>query len=169
MFLLAGIVPCEIQPSRINPEEFECDYYPLKRGPYTVEVTYGGKHIQKSPFNVDVSPEAGPQKIRAYGPGLTEGKVGQSADFVVETIGTEIGQLGFSIEGPSEARIECEDKGDGSCDVKYYPLTEGEYAVHIICDDEDIKNSPYMAKIAPADNLTQPERVRNTKSSFATK
>ncbi len=28
---------------------------------------------------------------------------------------------GFSIEGPSQAKIECDDKGDGSCDVRYWP------------------------------------------------
>lgn len=67
--------------------------------------------------------------------------------------------LGFSIEGPSQARIECEDKGDGSCDVKYYPLESGEYAVHVICDDEDIKESPFMANIEPGDHETFPDKV----------
>jgi len=66
---------------------------------------------------------------------------------------------GFAIEGPSEAKINCEDKGDGSCDVKYYPTEPGEYAVHVICDDNDIQGSPFMAKIEPADDKTFPERV----------
>lgn len=39
--------------------------------------------------------EAGPQKVRAWGPGLHEGIVGKSADFVVESIGTEVGSLGM--------------------------------------------------------------------------
>lgn len=39
--------------------------------------------------------EAGPQKVRAWGPGLHEGIVGRSADFVVESIGTEVGSLGM--------------------------------------------------------------------------
>lgn len=39
--------------------------------------------------------EAGPQKVRAWGPGLHEGVVGKSADFVVESIGTEVGSLGM--------------------------------------------------------------------------
>ena len=41
-----------------------------------------------------VDKEAGPQKVRAYGPGLEGGKVGDSADFVVETTGHDVGQLG---------------------------------------------------------------------------
>lgn len=47
-----------------------------------------------SPFEVLVSPEAGPQKIRAWGPGLEGGVVGKSADFVVESVGTDVGVLG---------------------------------------------------------------------------
>lgn len=47
-----------------------------------------------SPFEVQVSEEAGPQKVRAWGPGLETGSVGKSADFVVEAIGTEVGTLG---------------------------------------------------------------------------
>lgn len=43
---------------------------------------------------MQVSEEAGPQKVRAWGPGLETGMVGKSADFVVEAIGTEVGTLG---------------------------------------------------------------------------
>uniref|UniRef100_A0A8C4YN13 Filamin B n=1 Tax=Gopherus evgoodei TaxID=1825980 RepID=A0A8C4YN13_9SAUR len=113
-----------------------------------------------NPFEVQVGPEAGPQKVRAWGPGLHEGIAGKSADFVVESIGTEVGSLGFAIEGPSQAKIECDDQNDGSCDVKYWPKEPGEYAVHIMCDDEDIKDSPYMAFIRPASGDFNPDKVK---------
>ncbi|XP_061474309.1 filamin-B isoform X3 [Rhineura floridana] len=126
------------------------EYYPVTPGKYIVTISWGGHNIPKSPFEVQVGSEAGPQKVRAWGPGLHEGVVGKSADFVVESIGPEVGSLGFAIEGPSQAKIECNDQNDGSCDVKYWPKEPGEYAVHIMCDDEDIKDSPYMAFIQPA-------------------
>lgn len=50
--------------------------------------------LSSSPFEVQVGPEAGAQKVRAWGPGLETGVVGKSADFVVEAIGTEVGTLG---------------------------------------------------------------------------
>uniref|UniRef100_A0A3B4AVY0 Calponin-homology (CH) domain-containing protein n=1 Tax=Periophthalmus magnuspinnatus TaxID=409849 RepID=A0A3B4AVY0_9GOBI len=128
---------------------YECNYYPVNTGKYIVTITWGGHSIPRSPFEVHVSEEAGPQKVRAWGPGLETGMVGKSADFVVEAIGMEVGTLGFSIEGPSQAKIECDDKGDGSCDVRYWPTEAGDYAVHVICDDEDIKDSPFMAHILP--------------------
>ncbi|XP_067325490.1 filamin-C isoform X7 [Anolis sagrei] len=139
---------------------FECDYYPVVPGKYVVSITWGGHAIPRSPFEVQVGPEAGLQKVRAWGPGLETGMVGKSADFVVEAIGTEVGTLGFSIEGPSQAKIECDDKGDGSCDVRYWPTEPGEYAVHVICDDEDIKDSPFIAHILPATNEYFPEKVK---------
>ncbi|XP_058045833.1 filamin-C isoform X6 [Ahaetulla prasina] len=139
---------------------YECEYYPKVPGKYVVSITWGGHAIPRSPFEVQVAPEAGLQKVRAWGPGLETGMVGKSADFVVEAIGTEVGTLGFSIEGPSQAKIECDDKGDGSCDVRYWPTEPGDYAVHVICDDEDIKDSPFIAHILPATNEYFPEKVK---------
>lgn len=58
-----------------------------------------------SPFEVHVSGEAGPQKVRAWGPGLETGMVGKSADFVVEAIGTEVGTLGtWSSSNPENTK-----------------------------------------------------------------
>ncbi|XP_070349740.1 filamin-B isoform X5 [Equus asinus] len=136
------------------------EYYPSTPGKYSIAITWGGHHIPKSPFEVQVGPEAGMQKVRAWGPGLHGGIVGRSADFVVESVGSEVGSLGFAIEGPSQAKIEYDDQNDGSCDVKYWPKEPGEYAVHIMCDDEDIKDSPYMAFIHPATGDYNPDLVR---------
>ncbi|XP_031757111.1 filamin-B isoform X3 [Xenopus tropicalis] len=136
------------------------EYYPLTPGKYVVAITWGGHHIPKSPFEVQVALEAGPQKVRAWGPGLYSGMAGKAADFVVESVGSEVGSLGFAIEGPSQAKIECEDQGDGSCDVRYWPKEPGEYAIHIMCDDEDIQNSPYMALIQPASGDIDPDKVK---------
>ncbi|XP_030633099.1 filamin B a isoform X3 [Chanos chanos] len=139
---------------------FAYEYFPSTPGRYTVTITWGGQHIPKSPFEVQVGPEAGPQKIRAWGPGLHGGIVGKSADFVAESIGTDVGVLGFAIEGPSQAKIECEDQNDGSCDVRYWPTEPGEYAVHVMCDDEDIEDSPFMAYIVPDNKASQPNKVK---------
>ncbi|XP_006631014.2 filamin-B isoform X2 [Lepisosteus oculatus] len=136
------------------------EYYPHSPGKYSVTITWGGQHIPKSPFEVQVGPEAGPQKIRAWGPGLHGGVIGKSADFVVESVGTEVGTLGFAIEGPSQAKIECDDQNDGSCNVRYWPTEPGEYAVHVMCDDEDIEDSPFMAQIVPDTGLSSPEKVK---------
>ncbi|XP_032892502.1 filamin-B isoform X2 [Amblyraja radiata] len=139
---------------------FAYEYFPVAAGKHVVTITWGSHNIPRSPFEIQIGPEAGPQKIRAWGPGLDGGIVGMSADFVVETIGTEVGVLGFAVEGPSQAKIECDDKSDGSCDVRYWPKEPGEYAVHVMCDDEDIVDSPFMASILPANTAFNPDKVK---------
>ena len=86
--------------------------------------------------------------IHCFGPGLLGGVSGAPAVFTVDTNG-ETGALGFSIEGPSQAAIQCRDNGDGSADVSYLPTAPGEYAVHVLCEGEDIPRSPWMAQITP--------------------
>ena len=58
--------------------------------------------------------------------------------------------LGFSVEGPSEAKISCNDNGDGSAEVSYVPTVPGEYAIHVLCDKEDIPDSPFVSLISTA-------------------
>jgi filamin len=99
--------------------------------------------------------EVGPFKkshIKAYGSGLEGGVVGYPANFIVET-NWETDRLGFFIEGPSQARIDCADNLDGSVNVTYWPTVVGEYAVHVLCDNEDIPRSPYMAWIEQKGNF----------------
>ncbi|XP_056000448.1 filamin-A-like isoform X18 [Ostrea edulis] len=140
-------VKCTCSKSKKEEGVYECVYVPLKQGQYIINITFGDQHIAKSPFKVEVGPSK-TSKIRAYGPGLEGGVVNQPARFTVETQG-ETGALGFSIEGPSQAKIDCKDNGDGSADVTYFPTAPGEYAVHILCNEDDIPKSPYMVQIQP--------------------
>ena len=126
---------------------YACHYKPVQEGKHVVTITYGGEEIYRSPFEVNIGPYK-ESKIKAYGPGLKGGIVGYPASFVVDTCG-EIGRLGFTIEGPSEAKINCTDNGDGSANVSYYPTSPGDYAIHILSNKDDIPTSPYVAQILP--------------------
>ncbi|XP_067618137.1 filamin-A isoform X2 [Eurosta solidaginis] len=143
--------------TKVDGTTYECHYYPTKEGRYVAMVTFGGQEVTKSPFEVKVGPKK-ESSIVAYGPGLTGGIIGYPAAFVVETNG-ETGALGFTVAGPSQAEIECHDNGDGSALVKYHPTAVGEYAVHILCDNEDIPKSPFIAHILPRTDF-HPELVK---------
>ncbi|KAF4096786.1 filamin-A isoform X3 [Onychostoma macrolepis] len=136
------------------------EYTPTATGDHTVDITWVNQHIAKSPFKVHVGSKAGPQKIRAWGPGLEGGTVGLSADFLVESVDADSGMLGFAIEGPSQAKIECVDHNDGSCLVRFWPTEAGEYAVHVMCDDEEIQDSPFMTSIRPKRKDFHPDKVK---------
>lgn len=59
------------------------------------------------------------------------------------------------------------NEGDGSALVKYLPTLAGEYAIHILCDDEDISNSPFIAQILPKSNF-RPDMVKCTGAGIQT-
>ncbi|KRK03444.1 filamin-A isoform X4 [Drosophila yakuba] len=146
-----------VMQSKVDGNTYECHYYPTKEGRYVIMVTFAGQEVAKSPFEVKVGPKK-ESSIVAYGPGLSSGVIGYPAAFVVETNG-ETGALGFTVAGPSQAEIECHDNGDGSALVKYHPTAVGEYAVHILCDNEDIPKSPFIAQILPRTDF-HPELVK---------
>ncbi|XP_061399874.1 filamin-A isoform X2 [Musca vetustissima] len=143
--------------TKLDAHTYECHYFPNKEGRYVAVVTFAGQEINKSPFEVKVGPKKD-SNIVAFGPGLVGGVVGYPAAFVVETNG-ETGALGFTVAGPSQAEIECHDNGDGSALVKYHPTAPGEYAVHILCDNEDIPKSPFITQILPKTDY-HPEKVK---------
>ncbi|XP_011298512.1 filamin-A isoform X4 [Fopius arisanus] len=151
-----GGVNLPVTLNKVDDNTYKCHYVPVKDGRHVVMITYGGKEIPKSPFEVNVGPYK-ESSIRVFGPGLHGGIVNHPAKFTVDTNG-ETGALGFSIEGPSKAKIECQDNGDGTADVSYLPTAPGPYAVHILCDNEDIPKSPYIANIVPASDF-HPDKV----------
>lgn len=90
-----------------------------------------GQPVKGSPFAVNATRGCNPGKVRAYGPGLEQGIVNQKNTFTVETKGAGIGALGLSIEGPSEAKMNCRDNRDGTCTVDYIPIEAGDYDIGI--------------------------------------
>lgn len=86
-------------------------------------------------------------QVKAYGPGLKGGLVGNPAEFTIDTSGAGTGGLGLTVEGPTEAKIECSDNGDCTCSVSYLPTEPGEYLVNILFEGVHIPGSPYHAGI----------------------
>ncbi|XP_071870651.1 filamin A protein cher isoform X5 [Bombus fervidus] len=151
-----GGVSQPFQMVKVDQKTYKCNYIPIKEGRYVVMITYGGKEIYKSPFEVNVGPYK-ESAIRAYGPGLHGGLVDHTAKFIIDTQ-RETAGLGFAIEGPSEAKIFCHDNGDGTGVISYLPTAPGQYAVHIRCDNEDIPKSPYIVNILPKGDF-YPDKV----------
>jgi len=88
--------------------------------------------------------------VKAYGAGLATGTVSKPADFTIDTRMAGPGSLGLTIDGPTEAKIECFDKGGGLFDVRYWPTEPGEYTTNILYDDKPIPQSPFRAQVNPA-------------------
>ncbi|NXK01132.1 FLNA protein, partial [Corythaixoides concolor] len=56
-----------------------------------------------------------------------------------------------------EAKIECQDNGDGSCAVSYLPAAPGDYAINILFAGAHVPGSPFTATVTPC---FDPEKVR---------
>jgi filamin len=102
-----------------GPEGYNLRFNVPEPGAYVIEpdvCTLPLRPVQITAVEpIDVS------KVRAYGPGLSQGTVNKSADFTVDTRGAGNGQLAVTVEGPSESKIDYEDNNDGSCRVTYHP------------------------------------------------
>lgn len=136
-------IPVNVKRSANNALVFECDYTPTKEGDHRLSISFGGEDIRQ--FEINVAPES-KSKVKAYGPGLYGGTVKHANKFTVDTCG-ERGTLGFTIDGPGEAKITCKDNGDGTADVEWTVPSPGEYALHVLSNGEDIPNSPYCVPI----------------------
>ncbi|NXM87063.1 FLNA protein, partial [Oenanthe oenanthe] len=144
-------VPCTLAPAPPGGPH-PVTFTPTEEGPHRVEVTYDGHPVPGSPFPVEALLPPDPSKVVASGPGLKGGRVGVPAPFSIATQGAGSGGLGLTVEGPCEAKIECQDNGDGSCAVSYLPTAPGEYHINILFAGRHIPGSPFTAAVtAPFD------------------
>ncbi|NWV59546.1 FLNC protein, partial [Malurus elegans] len=144
-------VPCTVGPAPPGGPH-PVTFTPAEEGPHRVEVTYDGHPVPGSPFPVEALLPPDPSKVVASGPGLKGGRVGVPAPFSIATQGAGSGGLGLTVEGPCEAKIECQDNGDGSCAVSYLPTAPGEYHINILFAGRHIPGSPFTAAVtAPFD------------------
>jgi len=68
--------------------------------------------------------------------------------------------LGFKVEGPSQAKLDVKkDPATGTMEVTYWPTAPGEYAIHILCNNDETPKSPYMAQITPNTPGFDPNKV----------
>jgi len=141
---------CEIRdsPGHIYTIKFE----PKDEGVHTVSLKHRGLHIAGSPFQYTVGepPNAGAYKVEIGGPGLERAEVSKPNDFNIYTREAGGGKLEVSVEGPSKATIEVNDKGQGYTMVKWQVDKDGEYGVHVKFDGEHVPDSPATVHVLPS-------------------
>lgn len=101
------------------------EWTPRETGKHKLTIKYGPEEVPGSPFYVDVLENPDPSKVKCYGPGLENAFVGKPAEFTIETKKAGPGNLGLTVEGPEEVKLDCKDNGDGTCTVTYYPTKPG--------------------------------------------
>ena len=67
---------------------------------------------------------------------------GVKADFIVDTCAAGAGTLAVTIDGPSKVAMDCSEVDNGY-KVRYTPLVNGDYYVHIKYNNVHISGSPW--------------------------
>ena len=131
-------------------DTYVATFDPPEAGKYTVHILYGDHDISGSPFKVKVALPSMPHKVKAHGPGLEGGIVGQSGNFTVDTKEAGPGSLTVRVHG-SKGTFTMNMNRDPSCDrtilVSYNPTAVGVYLVDIEWSGVHVPGSPYRVNI----------------------
>lgn len=125
-------------------------FSPKTAGQHFVNVKRSNKHIQGSPFMINIlEREIGDSsKVRVKGSALKEGRTHVENEFTVDTKDAGYGGLSLSVEGPSKADIQCKDNGDGTLTVSYRPTEPGYYIANLKFADQHVPGSPFTIKVS---------------------
>ncbi|KAL0158440.1 hypothetical protein M9458_046516, partial [Cirrhinus mrigala] len=116
-------------------EDFPENVWPGGRGELVMNIV--------SPSNIP----ADATKVKAHGPGLKEGFLGEQAEFIIDTSRAGSGRLAIRVDGPCEVTLQCLDNQDGTCTVFYLPTEHGVYTVNVLFDNSHITGSPFQVVI----------------------
>lgn len=134
-------VPVEVKQTGDNI--FHAEYMPQCAGDHVVNVHYGGKDVNESPFFVSVGD---PGKVKCHGPGLSKATANEPAEFTVDTTEAGEGQLGIDIKGPDDCNIDVVDNSDGTYTVSYVAPRPGLYDIHVKFSDVEVSESPFTSE-----------------------
>lgn len=157
--------PCFLK--RLPTGNIGISFTPREIGEHVVSVKKMGKHITNSPFKINVCErEVGDaKKVKVSGNALKEGKTHQDNVFTVDTRNAGYGGLSLSIEGPSKAEIQCNDKDDGTLNISYKPTEPGYYIVNLKFADHHVDGSPFTVKVAGEGSNRQREKIQRQREA----
>lgn len=121
-----------------------------------------GTHIAGSPFKINVGErEVGDaKKVVVTGKALKDGLTHAENTFNVDTRNAGYGGLSLSIEGPSKAEINCNDRDDGTLDISYKPTEPGYYIINLKFADHHVEGSPFTVKVSGEGTNRQREKIQ---------
>ncbi|ESN97587.1 hypothetical protein HELRODRAFT_178024 [Helobdella robusta] len=126
-------------------------FKPKEDGVNTISLKYKGVHFAGSPFQYTVgkAPSGGTHRVEFGGPGVEQGEVESKNEFNVYYREGGPGTISIAIEGPSKAKINVVDRGNGYLTVCYVVTKEGDYGVHVKFNDEHVPESPAKVRVLP--------------------
>jgi len=141
------------------PENSECN----------INVTYGGKDIPNSPFQMKVRPTVEPKNVKVTGPGVSSKGIPASmpVDFVIDTTEAGYDDLQVQVLGPdgTPRKVKVADNGDGTFKASYVPDDCGQYKVNVKYGGKEVPHAPFSVTAQPtgkADKCKITEGIQET-------
>lgn len=127
-----------------------CTVLPPELGKYMIHVQCNGFEISQSPFKVKNFPAPIPEKVKAQGPGLVNGAVGQKGSFNIDVADAGHGYLSLKVQGPKDGfkiNLHHSTEDDDRILAEYNPTHPGSYTVSVLWSGTHIPNSPFNVSI----------------------
>ncbi|MFH4974944.1 hypothetical protein AB6A40_001653 [Gnathostoma spinigerum] len=130
---------------------FTATFTPNEVGTWQIGILYDGEHIRGSPFSCNVYDA---NLVQVYG--LDVGLVGQELKFSVNAAQAGGGSVKVSVlrhghQIPSEV---VEQGNSGVHRVKFTPDGAGQYKIHVLFNNMEVKGSPFILDIADASSVS---------------
>lgn len=124
---------------------------PIYIGEGTVQITWSGNEIPKTPFDVAVFDAS---KVKASGL-PEEGKVGELVQFFISAHGAGLCLPKVIVSGPtSQCRCSTKERANGRWDMSFTPWEIGSHKITILWGGHDIANSPITLPVAAASDAS---------------
>uniref|UniRef100_A0A158Q710 BMA-FLN-2 n=1 Tax=Elaeophora elaphi TaxID=1147741 RepID=A0A158Q710_9BILA len=130
---------------------FTATFTPNEVGKWQIGILYDGEHIRGSPFSCKVYDA---NLVQVYG--LDVGLVGQELKFSVNASQAGDGSLKVSVlrHGRSMPCEVLEQGNSGVYRISFTPDGAGQYKIHVLFNNMEVKGSPFILDIADASSVS---------------
>lgn len=136
--------PKTLQVTEDDEDVYKLNFDPEKAGRYRLALKYAGNELRQSPVDVSLFDSSA---VKVTGPGLEGGRIGDEMVVDLDTTAAGEGGLSLSLQGPTQAPLNCDDRQDGTATLKFKPDVPGEYKLAVKFADEDVPGSAFSIPV----------------------
>merc|ERR1719443_407249 len=137
-----------LKPTPINENVCEFQYMAQQEGKARVDVTYGGKPVPKSPFNINVLPTYSAGDVKVSGPGVEPKGVCATLPTEFHVDAKDAVTCRIRSASGSDLDIDILDNRDGTFNIFYTPRAVGTYDIKIKFGGQEIPGGSFTVMAA---------------------